>query len=123
MNRAEYIEITKTPEYKENFINMSFKKTPSVSKALNLLSDVFYPNFGVSDSTHTEQNESIHVMNTMRAYKVDILKKLQEGNKERIGYILNVPIVTKNATSGELSLVELINKFFHINLAVPTDYL
>lgn len=123
MNRAEYIEITKTPEYKKDFSIMSFKKTPNVSKALNLLFDVFYPNFGVSDSTHEEQNMSIHVMNTMRAYKVDMLKKLQEGNKERVGYIFNVPIVTKNATSGELSLVELINKFFIVNIIAPTDTL
>lgn len=121
MNRAEFIEITKTPEYKKDYSTIVFKKTPNVSKALNLLFDAFYPNFGVSDSTHEEENNSIHVMNTMRAYKVDLLKKLQEGNKERIGYILNVPIVTKNATSGELSLVELINKFFIINLLAPTD--
>ena len=59
----------------------------------------------------------------MRAKKVDMLKKLQEGNKERIGYIFNVPIVTKNATSGELSLVELINGFFKRNLLASTDHL
>lgn len=123
MNRAEFIEITKTPEYEKDYSTIVFKKTPNVSKALNLLFDVFYPNFGVSDSTQTEKNESIHVMNTMRAYKIDMLKKLQEGNKERIGYILNVPIVTKNATSGELSLVELINKFFVRNLSVLSDHL
>lgn len=123
MNRAEFIEITKTPEYKEDCSTIVFKKTPNVNKALNLLFDVFYPNFGVSDSTQTEKNESIYVMKTMRAYKVDMLKKLQEGNKERIGYILNVPIVTKNATSGELSLVELINKFFIRNSLVPLDFL
>lgn len=123
MNRAEFTEITKTPEYKKDYSNIVFKKTPNVSKALNLLFDVFYPNFGVSDSTQTEKNESIYVMNTMRAKKVDMLKKLQEGNKERVGYILNVPIVTKNATSGELSLVELINKFFIRNLLAPTDHL
>ena len=62
-------------------------------------------------------------MNTMRAKKVDMLKKLQEGNKERVGYILNVPIVTKNATDGELILVELINNFFKINLLAPSNYL
>ena len=123
MNRAEYIEITKTPEYEKDYSSIVFKKTPNVSKALNLLFDVFYPNFGVSDSNQTENNESIYVMNTMRAYKVDMLKKLQEGNKERIGYILNVPIVTKNATSGELSLVELINKFFKRNLLALSDHL
>lgn len=123
MNRAEFIEITKTPEYKEDYSNIVFKKTPNVSKALNLLFDVFYPNFGVSDSTQTEKNESIYVMDTMRAKKVDMLKKLQEGNKERVGYILNVPIVTKNATSGELSLVELINNFFKRNLLTPSDHL
>lgn len=121
MNRAEFIEITKTPEFKEDYSNIVFKKTPNVSKALNLLSDVFYPNFGVSDSTNTEKNESIYVMNTMRAKKVDMLKKLQEGNKERVGYIYGVPIVTKNATSGELSLVELINQLFPKNLLLPTD--
>ena len=123
MNRAEFIEIEKTPEYKEDYNNIVFKKTPNVSKALNLLIDAFYPNFGISDSTQTEKNESIHVMNTMRAKKVDMLKKLQEGNKERVGYIYGVPIVTKNATSGELSLVELINKFFKRNLLVPTNHL
>lgn len=123
MNRAEFIEITKTPEYKEDYKTIVFKKAPNVSKALNLLFDAFYPKFGVSDSTSEEGNNSIHVMNTMRAYKVDLLKKLQEGNKERIGYILNVPIVTKNATSGELSLVELINTFFIRNLLAPTDHL
>lgn len=121
MNRAEFIEIKKTPEYKEDYSNTVFKKTPNVSKALNLLIDAFYPNFGVLDSTQTEKNESIHVMNTMRAYKLDMLKKLQEGNKERVGYIYGVPIVTKNATSGELSLVELINKLFPISLLAPTD--
>lgn len=123
MNRAEFIEITKTPEYKNNYSNIVFKKTPNVSKALNLLFDVFYPNFGVSDSTQTEENESIYVMNTMRATKVDMLKKLQEGNKERVGYIYGVPIVTKNATSGELSLVELINKLFPISLLFSTNSL
>lgn len=123
MNRAEFIEITKTPEYKEDYSNIVFKKTPNVSKALDLLFDVFYPNFGVSDNTNEEYNMGIHVMNTMRAKKVDMLKKLQKGNKERVGYILNVPIVTKNATSGELSLVELINKFFKINLLASTDLL
>ena len=123
MNRAEFIEITKTPEYKNDYSTIVFKKTPNVSKALNLLSDVFYPNFGVSDSTQTEKNEGIHVMNTMRAKKVDMLKKLQEGNKERVGYIYGVPIVTKNATSGELSLVELINEFFIRTMAAPTDHL
>lgn len=123
MNRAEFIEIKKTPEYKEDYSNIVFKKTPNVSKALNLLIDAFYPNFGVSDSTQTEINGSIHVMNTMRAYKLDMLKKLQEGNKERVGYIYGVPIVTKNATSGELSLVELINKLFPINILAPTDSL
>ena len=123
MNRAEFIEITKTPEYKEDYSNIVFKKTPNVSKALNLLFDVCYPNFGVSDSTQTEKNESIYVMNTMRAKKVDMLKKLQEGNKERVGYIYGVPIVTKNATSGELSLVELINKLFPRNLLVSTNHL
>lgn len=123
MNRAEFIEITKTPEYKEDYSNIVFKKTPNVSKALNLLIDAFYPNFGVSDSTQTEKNDGIYVMNTMRAKKVDMLKKLQEGNKERVGYILNVPIVTKNATSGELSLVELINKLFPINLLAPSEHL
>ena len=123
MNRAEFLKITKTSEYKEDYDNIVFKKTPNVSKALNLLFDVFYPNFGVSDSTIMEKNEGIHVMNTMRAYKVDMLKKLQKGNKERIGYILNVPIVTKNATYGELSLVELINKFFKKSLLVPIDHL
>lgn len=123
MNRAEFIEITKTPEYKEEYSNIVFKKTPNVSKALNLLFDVFYPDFGVSDSTYTEKNESIHVMDTMRAIKVDMLKKLQEGNKERVGYIYGVPIVTKNATSGELSLVELINNFFKKSLLAPTGSL
>lgn len=123
MNRAEFIEITKTPEYNKDYSTIVFKKTSNVSKALNLLFDVLYPNFGVSDSTQTEKNMSIYVMNTMRAKKVDMLKKLQEGNKERVGYILNVPIVTKNATSGELSLVELINNFFKINLLAPSDYL
>lgn len=123
MNRAEFIKITRTPEYKEDYSNIVFKKTPNVSKALNLLFDVFYPNFGVSDSTQTEKNNSIHVMNTMRAKKVDMLKKLQEGNKERVGYIYGVPIVTKNATSGELSLVELINEFFEISPLAPTDHL
>lgn len=123
MNRAKFIEITRTPEYEEGYSNIVFKKTPNVSKALNLLFDVFYPDFGVSDSTQTEKNVSIHVMNTMRAYKIDMLKKLQEGNKERVGYIYGVPIVTKNATSGELSLVELINEFFKRNLLVPIDLL
>lgn len=123
MNRAEFTEIIKTPEYEEDYSNIVFKKTPNVSKALNLLFDVFYPNFGVSDSTYTEKNESIYAMNTMRAKKVDMLKKLQKGNKERVGYILNVPIVTKNATSGELSLVELINKFFKRNLLALSDHL
>lgn len=123
MNRAEFIEITKTPEYKEDYSNIVFKKTPNVSKALNLLFDVFYPDFGVLDSTYEEKNESIYVMSTMRAKKVDMLKKLQEGNKERVGYIYGVPIVTKNATSGELSLVELINKLFPADLLVPTDRL
>ena len=123
MNRAEFIEITKTPEYNKDYSTIVFKKTSNVSKALNLLFDVLYPNFGVSDSTQTEKNMSIYVMNTMRAKKVDMLKKLQEGNKERVGYILNVPIVTKNATSGELSLVELINNFFKRNLLAPSDYL
>lgn len=123
MNRAEFTEIIKTPEYEEDYSNIVFKKTPNVSKALNLLFDVFYPNFGVSDSTYTEKNESIYAMNTMRAKKVDMLKKLQKGNKERVGYILNVPIVTKNATSGELSLVELINKFFKRNLLAPSGHL
>ena len=38
MNRAEFIEITKTPEYKEDYSNIVFKKTPNVSKALSFLS-------------------------------------------------------------------------------------
>nr|DAP37999.1 MAG TPA: hypothetical protein [Crassvirales sp.] len=93
------------------------KKNPQASKALNKVSYMFRPYSNIIEPQVDNNNYPTQIkyhMNIMRASKLELLHSYQEGNKERIGYIYGVPIVTKNATSSELSIQDIINACFFI---------
>ena len=101
------------------------KKSPQVSKVLGKIIRIFNPKINASINTQDTsiQNFSISFTNLIRASKLELLTSFQEGNKERIGYIYGVPIVTKNATSGELSIQDMIDACFVIDMRAPSDHL
>ena len=101
------------------------KKTPQASKVLGKIIRIFNPESNASINTQNVdiQNFSISFTNLIRASKLELLTSFQEGNKERIGYIYGVPIVTKNATSGELSIQDMIDACFVKDMRAPSDYL
>lgn len=118
LSNNDYIEKSKV-EFPD------IKKTPQADTVLSKIINIFSPYINISYNTEDVENTNsvIRHTNAMRASKLELLQSYQEGNKERIGYIYGVPIVTKNATSSELSIQDIINYVFSYNNNAPITHL
>ena len=110
LSNNDYVEKAKV-----EFPNI--KKTLQADTVLSKIINIFSPYINISYNTDDaeDNNSVIRHTNAMRASKLELLQPYQEGNKERIGYIYGVPIVTKNATPSELSIQDIINYVFSYN--------